>query len=144
MKKERAKIDESLKAFMEQHFDFHTMKKMGFYPKGMRKDDYKGQSERVCYFFGFKSVFEYITIKVRAHISVITATFTCPICECEQLIPDNDKGRFTFKCKGCRRKLLAFSRLDGYEITEVGGFKEETKTYLREDEKSFVYNPNII
>lgn len=56
-------IDESeegvLKRFMEEFFDFDALKKAGFYPKGMKRKDYKTQAERICYYFGFKTVYEW-------------------------------------------------------------------------------------
>lgn len=50
--------DEVLKRFMREFFPFATLRKAGFFTKEMR-GDYKAQAERVCKFFGYKTVFEY-------------------------------------------------------------------------------------
>lgn len=50
--------DEVLEKFMKEFFDFNALCKAGFFKKEMRKD-YKAQAERVCKFFGFKTVYEY-------------------------------------------------------------------------------------
>lgn len=60
--------EETLKRFMLDHFDFDSLKKVGFY-KGIKKKDYKAQAERVCRFFGYKTVFEYGTEEIRCHIT---------------------------------------------------------------------------
>lgn len=56
---------------MLEKFDFSTLKKVGFYPKDMKFNDYEGQAKRVCDFFGIKSVYEYSEIGkgTRYHIS---------------------------------------------------------------------------
>lgn len=59
---------ETLKKFMLDHFDFDSLKKSGFY-KNIKRKDYQAQADRVCYFFGYKSVFEYGTEEIRCHIS---------------------------------------------------------------------------
>lgn len=61
--------NKALKYFMKSHFDFSTLKKVGFYPKDMKHNDYEGQAARVCYFFGYKSVYEYGKNEIRCHIS---------------------------------------------------------------------------
>lgn len=50
--------DEVLKNFMKEFFHFPSLCKVGFFTKEM-KGDYKAQAERVCRFFGYKTVFEY-------------------------------------------------------------------------------------
>lgn len=50
--------DEVLKNFMLEFFDFKELCKVGFFKKEW-KHDYKAQADRVCQFFGYKSVFEY-------------------------------------------------------------------------------------
>ena len=50
--------DKLLKSFMREHFDFDSLVKIGFFKKDMRHN-YKAQAERVCEYFGYKSVFEY-------------------------------------------------------------------------------------
>lgn len=60
---------ETLKNFMLEHFDFDGLKKVGFYGKEIKRKDYKAQAERVCTFFGYKTVYEYGTEEIRCHIS---------------------------------------------------------------------------
>lgn len=50
--------DEILKRFMLEFFDFNGLCKAGIFTKEMR-GDYKAQAERVCTFFGYKTVYEY-------------------------------------------------------------------------------------
>lgn len=61
--------DRILKNFLEEFFDFKTLKKAGFFPKDMKKSDIHGQAKRICSFFGYETVFEYGAEKIRAHIS---------------------------------------------------------------------------
>jgi hypothetical protein len=61
--------EETLKNFMLEHFDFDALKKAGFYGKEIKRKDYKAQAERICRFFGYKTVFEYRTKEIRCHIS---------------------------------------------------------------------------
>jgi len=61
--------DRILKNFLEEFFDFYTLRKVGFFPKEMKKIDIHGQAKRICQWFGFKTVFEYGVDKVRCHIS---------------------------------------------------------------------------
>lgn len=60
--------DEVLKTFMKENFDFKSLLKAGFFTKEM-KNDYKAQSERICHFFGYKTVYEYGAEEIRCHIS---------------------------------------------------------------------------
>jgi hypothetical protein len=60
--------DEVLKSFMKEFFPFGPMKKCGFFTKEM-KGDYKAQSEKVCSYFGYKSIYEYGAKEVRCHLS---------------------------------------------------------------------------
>lgn len=57
-----------LKKFMQEFFDFNELLEVGFFTKEM-KNNYELQAKRVCEFFGFKTVYEYGSIKVRCHIS---------------------------------------------------------------------------
>src|SRR3954463_4492289 len=134
----------TLKYFMLKHFDYDNLKEVGFY-KGINRTDYKGQADRVCHFFSLSSVYDYLKIGegITCHISVVASTIQCPMCTCEQIIPDKNEGRFTFNCIGCKRPLIALLRWDRYDIIEDGGFNEETKAYLRPEEKSFIYNTKI-
>lgn len=61
--------DQLLKNFLEEFFDFYTLKKSGFFPKDMKKSDIHGQSERICKFLGLKTIYEYGAEKIRCHIS---------------------------------------------------------------------------
>jgi hypothetical protein len=60
--------DEVLERFMKEFFHFPTLRKAGFFTKEM-KGDYKAQAERVCQYFGYKTVFEYGSKEVRCHLS---------------------------------------------------------------------------
>jgi len=61
--------DEVLKNFMEEFFDFDTLKKAGFYGKEIKRKDYKAQAARICHHFGYKTVYEYGATEVRCHIT---------------------------------------------------------------------------
>lgn len=53
---------------MQEHFCFTTLKKAGFFTPEM-KNDYEAQAERVCKFFGFKTVYEYGKEEISCHIT---------------------------------------------------------------------------
>lgn len=59
-----------LKRFMQEFFPFKEFMKAGIFTKEM-KGDYKAQSERVCKFFGYKTVYEYGAKEIRAHLSLV-------------------------------------------------------------------------
>lgn len=59
---------EVLKRFMKEHFHFCSLRKAGLFTKEMR-GDYKAQAERICRFFGLKSIYEYGTKEIRCHIT---------------------------------------------------------------------------
>jgi hypothetical protein len=61
--------EETLKHFLLEHFDFDGLKKAGFYNKSIKRKNYKAQAEKICWFFGYKTVFEYGTEEIRCHIS---------------------------------------------------------------------------
>lgn len=61
--------DRILKEFLDDHLDFYTLRKVGFYPKEMKKTDIQGQAERICKLFGYKTVFEYGAKVIHAHLS---------------------------------------------------------------------------
>jgi hypothetical protein len=63
--------DKKLKEFMQDHFDFSTLKKAGFFPKDMKFNDYEGQAKVICHFFSIASIYEYADIGkgTRVHIS---------------------------------------------------------------------------
>jgi hypothetical protein len=67
----KQKINKALKAFMQEHFDFSTLKKIGFYPKEIKFNDYEGQAKRVCEILGLESVYEYGKEEIRCHISYV-------------------------------------------------------------------------
>ena len=58
-----------LKNFLEEHFDFAELKKVGFYDKTIKRKDYQKQADRICKFFGYKTVYEYGSKTIYAHIS---------------------------------------------------------------------------
>lgn len=61
--------DQLLKNFLNEFFDFYTLRKAGFFPKDIKKTDIHGQAKRICHFFGYKTVYEYGVEKIRCHIS---------------------------------------------------------------------------
>lgn len=97
---------------MLDKFDFDGLKELKFWPKGTRRTDFEAQAARVCQFFGYQSVYEYSTVKLRDihttentvsgrfsdsvdekgelqsgcgfHIDIIPTAFTCPCCTKEQ------------------------------------------------------------
>jgi len=60
--------DQVLTNFMEEFFPFDALQKAGFFTKEM-KGDYKAQADRVCKFFGFKTVYEYGAMEAKCHLS---------------------------------------------------------------------------
>lgn len=60
--------DNLLKNFMEEQFCFDGLVEIGFFKEEMR-GDYKAQAERVCKFFGYKTVYEYGAKEFRAHVT---------------------------------------------------------------------------
>lgn len=69
--KKLSEDDRILKEFLDENFDFYTLRKVGFFQKEMKKTDVHGQSERICKFFGYESVFEYGAKVIHAHISYV-------------------------------------------------------------------------
>jgi hypothetical protein len=57
-----------LKRFMKEFFTFAQFVKIGLFTKEM-KDDYEAQSQKVCKFFGYKTVYEYGAKDFRCHLS---------------------------------------------------------------------------
>lgn len=47
-------IDQKLKAYMQDNFDFSSMKKVGIFPKEMKFNDYEGQAKIICTMAGRK------------------------------------------------------------------------------------------
>lgn len=60
--------DKLLKSFLEEQFDFYELRKIGFF-KGLKKSDIHEQAERICKFFGYKTVYEHGAQGIRAHFS---------------------------------------------------------------------------
>ena len=46
-----------LKTFLESYFDFSNLKEAGFFQ--CSKNDYEARAAKICYFFGYKTVYEY-------------------------------------------------------------------------------------
>jgi len=67
-KQTKSEDDILLEKFMKEFFDFNSLLKAGFFTKEMRRD-YKAQAERVCHLFGYKTVYEYGSQEIRAHLS---------------------------------------------------------------------------
>lgn len=65
--------DQVLENFMKEFFPFDDLQEIGFFTKEM-KEDYQAQANRVCKFFGFKTIYEYGSKEVRCHLS-----FTQPL-----------------------------------------------------------------
>lgn len=61
--------DETLKNFMLEFFDFDALKKAGVYGKDIKRNDYQAQADWICYFFGYKTVYEYGATEFNCHIS---------------------------------------------------------------------------
>lgn len=57
-----------LKRFMKEFFPFSPLRKAGFFKPEM-KGDYYAQAEKVCKWFGFKTVFEYGATEITCHIT---------------------------------------------------------------------------
>jgi len=60
--------DELLKNFIEEFFDYDELQKVGFW-KGISKTDYKSQAERICKYFGLKTIYEYGAEPMKAHLT---------------------------------------------------------------------------
>lgn len=60
--------DRILKEFLDENFDFYTLRKVGLF-NGLKKSDIHKQAEILCKLFGYKTVFEYNAHPIYAHIS---------------------------------------------------------------------------
>ena len=60
--------EELLKNFIEEFFDYDELQKVGFW-KGITKTDYKAQAERICKYFGLKTIYEYGAKPMKAHLT---------------------------------------------------------------------------
>ena len=47
-----------LKHFLDTNIPFYELKAEGFF-QGIRKTDYEKIAEKICYYFGYKSIYEY-------------------------------------------------------------------------------------
>ncbi len=63
--------DKLLKNFLEEFFDFTELKKAGLFDKTFKKNDYQKQADRLCTFFGFKTIYEYGSREIRCHLSYV-------------------------------------------------------------------------
>lgn len=105
-------VDQKLKDFIDDHFDQHLLKAIGWMPKRARKIDYEDIGKKICHFFGYDSPYEYgstvvtptfksptvengkfpdiidkdgnLTAGGGYHLDLVETAFTCPICTCEQ------------------------------------------------------------
>lgn len=140
------KTDTRLKKFIEDNIPVDALRKVKFFPKGMRRNDYDAMAARICLFFGYDNIYQYLPpditlypeancgygkfpdtidsngeIKTGAgfHIETGQSEFICPHCECEQEAKDNNKAYFNQKCKGCKRKLtIAFDHIGNIYVFE--------------------------
>ena len=62
--------EELLKNFIEEFFDYNGLQKVGFW-KGISKTDYKAQAERICKYFGLKTIYEYGAEPTKAHLTYV-------------------------------------------------------------------------
>lgn len=69
-------MDQTLKSYMRDNFDFPSMKKVGIYPKDLKHTDYEGQAKIICRMFSLDSIYEYSNIGrgCYAHISYANPT----------------------------------------------------------------------
>lgn len=59
----------ALMNFMKDNFDFSSLKKSRFFPKEMKFNDYEAQAKRICWYFGYESIYEYGKHEIRYHIT---------------------------------------------------------------------------
>ena len=57
-----------LKNFIEEFFDYDELQKVGFWGR-ISKTDYKKQAERICKYFGLKTIYEYGSEPIKAHLT---------------------------------------------------------------------------
>ena len=56
------------KKFLLEQFDYDELKKVGFF-KDIKRKEYQKQIDKICYFFGYKTIFEFGWKTTYAHIS---------------------------------------------------------------------------
>lgn len=57
-----------LRSFLEEHFDLEGLIECGLLKESMR-EDYEAQANRICEYFGMKTIYEYGKDEIRCHIS---------------------------------------------------------------------------
>lgn len=60
--------DEILKSFMQENFPYDEFKKIWLF-KGIKRHDYAAQAAKVCWYFGYESVYEYGARAIHCHIT---------------------------------------------------------------------------
>lgn len=60
-----------LKNFLNDNFDFKELKKVGFYSEDIKKTEYQKQADRICQFFGYKTVYEYKFKTTYVHLTYV-------------------------------------------------------------------------
>lgn len=64
-------MDEHLKKYIKNNFDFRSLKKAGFFGKDIKFNDYEKQAERICQRMGLKNIYDYSRVGegTRYHLS---------------------------------------------------------------------------
>lgn len=68
-------MDNKLKDYMRDNFDFPVMKKAGIF-KGLKFNDYEGQAKVICRIFSLESIYDFSNIcrGMYAHITYVNPT----------------------------------------------------------------------
>lgn len=66
-----------LGAFIDEHFSDEEFWDIGFFSKDIKVTDYEKIAERVCTFFGYKSIYEYNVIKYPSLLSMGNENDVC-------------------------------------------------------------------
>jgi hypothetical protein len=61
-------LDKLTKEFIKEFFPIKELFEAGFFTKEM-KGNYNLMAGKICYYFGYKTVFEYRSKEIRCHIS---------------------------------------------------------------------------
>lgn len=61
---------DTLKNFLLEQFDFDGLKECGLF-KGIKRNEYQKQADKICKYFGLNSIFEYGSKEVSAHLSFV-------------------------------------------------------------------------
>lgn len=59
-----------LKRFIEELFCFDDLLEVGMFTEEMR-NDYEAQAERICKYFGLKTIYEYRAEEIRCHVTYV-------------------------------------------------------------------------